>query len=510
MKVNQLKAGSVLSYMKIALTVMVNLLYTPAIIRYLGQSEYGLYMTVTSVISMFHILSLGFNNGYIRYYAKYKSNNEIEKINRLNGLFLIIFILIGIVSAVGGTFLTFNLNIIFSSGLTVKEYVIARWLMLLLTINISISFPMSVFSTIISANERFVFLKSLSIFKTLGGPILSLPLLMLGFKSIALVTVTLVIAFLIDIVYLFYVLGVLKNKFVFRGFEKGIFGGLVVYTSFIALNSIVDQINSNIGKLLLGRYRGTSEVSVYSVGYTMYSCYMTFSTAVSGIFTPKIHKLVNNTPKQELKNVLTNLFIKVGRLQFMIIGLVLSGFLFFGKPFMNIWAGKNYGDSYYVALLLMSAASVPLMQNLGIEIQRAQNKHKFRSIAYIFMALINFVVTIFLAQEYGAKGAAIGTVVSLIVANGFIMNIYYHKKCNIDIIKFWKSIIRLAFSMTIPVVGGLIIVNVFEIKGIISMAIGIAVYTVLYFVSVWFMGMNEYEKGLVKSLLKLVKRRKHA
>lgn len=510
MKVDQLKAGSFLSYVKIALTVLVNLLYTPAMIRYLGQSEYGLYMTVTSIISMFSILSLGFNNGYIRYYTKYKLNSETEKIYKLNGLFLVIFILIGIVVAICGTFLTFNLDIVFSEGLTAKEYEIARWLMLLLTINISLSFPMSVFSTIISANERFVILKSLSILKTVGGPILSLPLLLLGFKSIALVCVTLLIAFTTDIIYLFYVLGVLKNKFIFKGFEKGIFGGLVVYTSFIALNSIVDQINSNIGKLLLGRYKGTAEVSVYSVGYTIYTCYMMFSTAVAGIFTPRIHKLVNGTEKQQLRTVLTDLFVKVGRLQFIIIGLVLSGFAFFGKPFVNIWAGEGYEDSYFVALSLMFASSVPLMQNLGIEIQRAQNKHKFRSIVYIFMAFINFVTTVFLAQKYGAKGTAIGTVVSLIVANGLIMNIYYHKKCNIDIIRFWKSIIRLSLSMVVPVVSGFIMVKCFEIVSIIEMAIGITVYTLIYCLSVWFMGMNKFEKDLIKSFFGRFIRRKNA
>lgn len=510
MKVNQLKAGSVLSYIKIVITVLINLLYTPAMIRYLGQSEYGLYMTVTSIISMFSILSLGFNNGYIRYYAKYKSNNDIDGINRLNGLFLIIFIIIGIVVAICGTFLTFNLDIIFSEGLTVKEYEIARWLMLLLTINISVSFPMSVFSTIITANERFVFLNILLIFKTVGGPLLSLPLLLLGFKSIALVSVNLFIAFTIDIVYLWYVFGALKNKFVFKGFEKGIFGSLVIYTSFIALNSVVDQINSNIGKILLGRYRGTTDVSVYSVGYTIYLCYMMFSTAVSGIFTPRIHKLVNDTEKQHLKTALTDLFVKVGRLQFLILGLIFSGFAFFGKPFVSIWAGSGFEDSYWVALLLMFASSVPLIQNLGIEIQRAQNKHKFRSIAYIFMAVINFVGTIFFAQKYGAKGAAVGTVASLIIANGFIMNIYYHKKCNIDIIKFWKSIIRLSFSMIVPVVIGFIIVEFFKIESIIEIAIGVIIYTLIYCLSVWLLGMNKYEKNLIKSFLLVIIRRKNA
>lgn len=83
-----------------------------------------------------------------------------------------------------------------------------------------------------------------------------------------------------------------------------------------------------------------------------------------------------------------------------------------------------------------------LIQNLGIEIQRAENKHQFRSIVYTVMALINLGLSIILCKRFGAVGSAIGTAISLIVANGLVMNIYYHKKCNIDIITFWKNILK--------------------------------------------------------------------
>ena len=72
---NQLKAGVILSYLQMALNIIIGLAYTPIMIRTLGQSEYGLYNTISSTISMLSILSLGFNSGYIRYYAKYKKEN---------------------------------------------------------------------------------------------------------------------------------------------------------------------------------------------------------------------------------------------------------------------------------------------------------------------------------------------------------------------------------------------------------------------------------------------------
>ena len=106
---SQLKWGSVLSYVQMAANIVINLAFTPIMLHLLGDSEYGLYNTVASTISMLSILNLGFNSSYIRYYSKYRSRNDEHAISRLNGLFLTIFSVIGIVAFLCGLFLSFNL-----------------------------------------------------------------------------------------------------------------------------------------------------------------------------------------------------------------------------------------------------------------------------------------------------------------------------------------------------------------------------------------------------------------
>jgi len=504
MRVNQLKVGSILSYLQIFLGLIINLVYTPILIRFLGQSEYGLYTTVASTISMLNILNLGLNSSYIRFFSKYKSVNDEIAIAKLNGLYLIVFLIIAGIAGICGCVLSMNLEVVFADGLTSSEYSTARILMLLLTANLSITFIMSVFSSIISAHERFVFLKLFGKLKTVLGPLLTLPLLLLGYKSVAVVTVTLIISVCTDIIYMVYAKKILHAKFIFTNFEKGIFKSLLIFTSFIAVNMIVDQINSNMGKFLLGRYVGTEAVAVYSVGYTLYQCYMMFSTSISGVFSPRIHRIVNTTKTMlsEQKKQLSDLFIKVGRIQFIVLGLIATGYCFFGKSFIAFWVGGGYDEAYYVALLLIITSSIALIQNLGIEIQRALNKHYFRSIVYLFMALINLVMTIVLCRKLGVIGTAMGTAISLTIANGLIMNVYYHKRCNIDIILFWKSILRTALGLIVPVVFGVIITFFFDFSKLSYMLVGILLYSVVYFISMWFIGMNSYERNLIQKPLK--------
>lgn len=98
-----------------------------------------------------------------------------------------------------------------------------------------------------------------------------------------------------------------------------------VFTFFIFINQIIDQINWSVDKFLLGRFAGTTAVAVYGVGGQINSMYIELSSSVSNVFVPKVNRIVAESGDD---NELTRLFTKVGRIQFMILGLILSGFIF--------------------------------------------------------------------------------------------------------------------------------------------------------------------------------------
>lgn len=506
---SQLKAGAFLSYAQMALNILISVVYTPVMLRILGQSEYGLYNTVASTVSTMSILSLGLNSGYIRYFSKYKKDNNMTAIYKLNGLFILIFSVIGLITLVCGFFLTTNLNFIFDNGLTQSEYSTARILMILLTVSLAVSFPAGIFAHIISANERFVFLKLLGMVKTVVGPLVTLPLLLLGYGSIGMVLVSLFVSVVTDGIYFYYVIKVLKQKFYFYDFEKGIFKSLFVYTGFIALNLIAEQINHSIDKVLISRYLGTEMTAVYAIGHMLYTYYTSFSLAISGVFTPRVHNVINTTEdnKSEQHIQLTELFVRVGRIQFIVLALLASGIFIFGKEFIVFWAGEGYEQSYYVVLLLVIPALIPLTQNIGIDVQRAMNNHQFRGVAYFIMSLINLVLTIVLTPKYGVVGATIGTAISLVIGNIILMNIFYHKKCNINILDYWKNILFMVKGLVIPIASGILVKQFISFNTIPLLIAGIAVYCCIYAGSVWLFTMNKYEKGLVLSPIKKVLKR---
>ena len=499
---NQKKAGILLSYVSEIVKILSALFYTPVMIRLLGTSEYGLYGLVSSVVSNLALLNLGFTAAYVRYYSQTKVNGTKDEMGQLNGMFMTMFILIAIIAAVCGIIMIQNMHAIFKTGLKENEYATARVLMILMVFNLSISFPNSVFDCIISAHEQFFFQRLLTVLQSILNPFLTLPLLLLGFGSIGMIIIATGLTIAKVIINIWFVLKKLKVRFIFKHFNFSLLKDIWKFTIFLFINQIIDQINWNVDRFLLGRMIGTTAVAVYGLGGQINTMYLQLSTSVSSVFVPQINRII---AERNDNHELSLLFIKIGRMQFIILALVLSGFVFVGHPFMIMWGGADFSDSYYVALWLITPVTVPLIQNIGIEIQRAKNMHRARAIVYLLIAIGNILLSIPLIMKFGSIGAAIGTAVSLFAGNILFINWYYSRKMGLEIGLFWKNILSLSKGLIFPIVIGILILRFISINNIITLIAVVLFYTCVYAVSMWLMGMNDQEKAMIMSEVQKIK-----
>jgi O-antigen/teichoic acid export membrane protein len=255
--VNQKKTGVLLSYAAQAAHILTSLLYVPIMLRTLGQSEYGLYQLASATISNLNILTLGFNSAYIRFYSRYRSEDDEEGIARLNGMFITIFSVLSLICLACGSFIVINARTVLGDELTDGELEKAKILMLILVVSMSVTFITSVFQSQVSAYEKFVWLKGLDLIGYIVSPCISLPLLIMGFGSVGLVSVTLFVNIFICVCNLFYAFFKLKIRYSFRHFDWKLFREMSAFTFYVFINIIVEQINWSIDKFLLGRMKGT-------------------------------------------------------------------------------------------------------------------------------------------------------------------------------------------------------------------------------------------------------------
>ena len=501
---NQLKAGVVLSYITTAVSIIIQLSYMPVMIRLLGQSEYGLYSLVSGVVSYLSLFSLGFSGAYMRFFAM--NRDDRKKTASLNGMFLTLFTVLAVMATICGIILSFFPKQIFGDKLSAAELSKAKVLMIILVINIAVSLMGSLFVSIISAHEQFVFQRIVNLVSTLISPFVTLPLLLMGYRSIMLVTVTTVLTFIRLAVNIWFCFKKIKIPVSFKNFEWSLLRKIAVFSSFLFINSIIDQINWNVDKLILGHTSGTREVAVYGVASQFNSLFMTFSTTVSSVFAPRVN-LIAVQKEYACNTEFTSLMAKIGRIQFMILGLPILGLIVFGKYFIvNIFAGEGYENAHTAALFLILPALIPWIQNIGIEMQRALNKHQFRSIIYLIMAIGNVLISIPLAKNFGAVGAAMGTALSLLIGNGLIMNVFYHKALSIDMKYFWKEIIKALKGMIIPIIAAIYIMRCVPFKNLTVFLTSIIAFIVIYCASVIAFSCNKEEKNLLFGMIGKIKR----
>ena len=488
------RAGALLSYVYIAVNSLIILVYLPIVKRTLGSSEYGLYDLAASVINYMSVMDLGFGNGIVVYTAKYRASGRFEDERKLHGMFGVIFTAIGIVAAAICVALSFNMKLIFPA-LQGAEVGKSRIIMLILAANLGLTFPLSMYANIVVAHERFIFSKILAILRAILNPLIMVPLLILRADSIAIVVVMTVVSIgclVADYVFCRKKLGVNVK---FLGFDKPIFKEILSYSIYIFIAEIVDKINWSVDHFILLSTKGTREVTVYSMASNYHQMVLQLSAALSGVMLPKISKMV---ARKEGDEALNREFIKTSRLQFFLIFLVSCGFVMFGHKFVVIHSGADCERSYYVAMILIIASIIPITQSVAISIIKAKNLFKFRAFLILAMAIANVGISIPLAIKYGSIGSAAGTAAALVIANIIIINIYYQTKCGIDIKRYWRETVTMAFRLAPSVATALALKLIFPLDGLKELLVYGSVFVVVYSATAYLFVMNSYERGMIK------------
>lgn len=494
MAVNQLKAGAALNYVILGLNAVTGLLYTPYMLRMLGQSEYGIYSLAASVIAYLSMLDFGFGNAVVRYTAKYRAEGKTEEQYELFGMFTKMYCLIGLLVILAGLVLYFCLGPMFGETLTSEELSRTKVIVALMIFNLAFSFPLSIYGAIITAYESFVFLRVVQIVRILINLATMVTLLSLGYKAIAMVVVNTLFNFLALAINIFFCKKKLSIKVKFAPIKWFLFREIAIYSFWIFLNGIMDRIYWSTGQFVLGATAGTVAIAIFSVAIHIEGIYMTFSTAITGVFLPRVTAMVT---KEGNEKEISDLFIRTGRIQYCILAFILSGFVVFGQDFINIWAGTDYHDAYIITVIFILPLTVPLIQNLGITILQARNQMRFRSLVYVGIALVSLVFQILLAKYYGGIGCAFAISGALVLGQIIIMNVYYQKRQGLDVMRFWKEIVKMSVLPAVMIAGGFVVMRRYEIHSISAFFVAVVCFSLLYIPLFWRFSMNDYERQLI-------------
>lgn len=497
------KKGAILSYIQVVLSVVVSIIYVPVLLRYLGQSEYGLYQIVGSFFSYISVFESCMSTGVLRNYCNALGSRDKEAADMTLSMAKVIYRVMAVLMAIVGVIVLWAFRCFYARSFSTSELKESSEILLLLFANMMVTLLGAVYLTILIGHEKFTFLKVLAIIIQVAQPFFVILCVRKIPYAITVSTVIVVLNVLTVLMRYLYVTHKLKIRIVKKKRNRKVIREIVGLSATILLGCIADQIFWKTDQVILGKLFSTAVVAVYSVGAQIYMMYMQFGTQIASVFYPKVSILYQ---EENGNQKVSDLFVRVGRVTFMIIMLILSGFIVFGKEFLSIWVGEGYTEAYYVSIVVMIPFSVDLSQNLALAILQVKKQYGFRAKIYLLSALINVVATVILASYFGIIGAAISTGLSMVITSGLIMNWYYLKKANLDIVKFWKGSFKVITASTVMLILALLIKQYMPWKraGLLQLGIEILLFASIYAGMMYKFIMTSEEK---KQILAFIKRR---
>ncbi|WP_074406535.1 MULTISPECIES: oligosaccharide flippase family protein [Aquimarina] len=512
---SQLKKGALLTYLKIFLTNVIGIVITPLIVSYLGKDEYGIFNAIGALIGTIALLDFGLTNTVVRFIAKYRAEKDRKGEENFLATVGILYFVISLLVIILGIIFYFFIDSYFTK-FSAEELRIAKVMFVILIFNLAIQLPGMIFTGICKGYEAFVFPESVSVIRYLLRSVTVVAVLFLGGRAISLVIVDSVFNILTISVSAYYVIKKLNVRFKLHKLSKAFIKQILKYSSWIFVFSIVGMLQWKSGSWVLGAMSVPKVLGIYGIGIALGTYYGAFSTAISSVFLPRATQMtVRNATGEEL----TDMMIKLGRLSFIVLMYVLSAFILYGEQFINLWVGggeletdgkyntQECREIYSIALIIMIGYTLPLLQAFGNSILEAKNKLSFKAILYLVFMILGAVLGGFLAIKYSALGMISGLVAGWLVVQN-VMNFYYHKKIGLNIFRFFKELFHKTLLVVFVVIFIGYFINYVPGDGWLNFVIKGSIYTVIFGILMYFVGMLNYERELFSKPIAAVLKRK--
>ena len=496
MKSKGIKWGAVFSYVLILVNTLYGLFFTPYLIATIGRGQYGVYKIVYSLCASITVLDMGIGGTVLRYISKYNAEKDRKGMSNFAAMSMVLTSLLTALILAVCTVFYFCIDGIYGAKLTAEELVKAKELFLLFMGLTALHMFEKVFYSIISGCEHFMVSNGVRLLRMIINVLLYFVLLRVVPDATILLVIdlfTIVATLIFQYCYIRFRIGL---KIHLYRWDMTLFKQTSVYTVLAFVQSIAVQLNGNIDNLVIGAEIGSNMVAIYSIGVQMFSMYEHFATAFSDLMLPHVSKqIAAGASKKELEDTV----IRVGRLQFMLLGGALCGYLIIGKEFITkLWMkSPDYDLAWTVGAILMVIVTFPLVQNVCLSILRAENKIGFRAAAVSAMAVFNLILTVVGVRFFGPMAACIGTALGLVGANIIAMNIYYIKVIRLNIFRIFGNVFSRTWLCCLLASAALFAADRF-IGGSWTMWLcKVGIFCAVYFVLLLLFGFRESEKRLL-------------
>lgn len=498
----QIKFGAILSYLSIVLNIGAGVLYTPWMVRQIGQSQYGLFTLANSLISMF-MVDFGLSAATSKFVSEYHVQKKEEKVNAFLGAIYKLYIIVDTVIFVALVVVFFFIDTIYSN-LTITELERFKVVYCIAALYSIISFPFITTNGILTAYEKFVQQKLADVIYRLLTILLMVIALLNGYGLYALVTVNAISGLFVIVYKLIVIRNDTPVKVNFRNSAKGIYKGVFGFSLWTTVASIAQRLVFNITPTILGMVSGSAEIAVFGIVTTVEGYAFTITNAINGMFMPKISKIYS---QEDSNSNLMKLMIKVGQFQFLLNGLLVVGFSLIGKEFVQLWMGNEYVNAYYGIVLVLVPGLIYNSLQIAHTAMMVRNKVKSQAEVSIATGVINVGLSYVLSAKYGMMGSCI-SIFCAYMFRCIALIMLYNKQLEISMKYFVKNCYLKNLPIIIySIVFGVVLNHFLSISGWLGLVVKATLIVCAYFILCFNIVWSQSERKLFLMYIVNIKRK---
>lgn len=495
---NKRSTGIALSYVYLALNMVMGLFMSSFIIRILGDTEYGLYQTVGAFANYLVMLEFGTGTVMTRNLSVYRQDSTEHRIRKcISTVWLITIALSLVIFAIAAIFMI-NIGTIYKSTMSHEQVIYGQEIFAIIVVNLVLSFFQSTANGMLLGYENYTFSNKLKLIKLLVRTSIVACVLI---KWPVAITLT-VIDCLVALFGLAWTVVYSVRHYSFRISVKE-FDGQILRESLplclaLLLQTLINQANNEVDKTVLGIKMSLESVAIYSVAQYIYSVFSSITTVPISMYMPEVARNITSGKKGK---ELTEALIRPCRLVVICGGMIMFGFIAVGRQFISIFYGEQYLPAWIYALIIIVPMFINMTNGVLVNVLDVLKKRMVRSYILLGTTVLNIILTIFLIDRIGIIGAVIATAISVIIGQDIVMNLYYSKKIGIHITYLFKT----AYDGLIPVeliACGISTFIALKIESnILSLLIGGIVFLALCTLGFSVFGFNEEEKKIERKIV---------
>ena len=496
--------GIIITYLYFFLNIVLTIFIGAFIVRKVGQTNHGVYQAMTSFVAYLILLEFGTGTIMTRNVSLLRSETVIDKELLKKHIstiwFLCISLSILIVVALMGFY--FLIPPIYSNSLNIEQIELGKKIFIFAGISLFFTFLSETLNGLILGYKYYSFGKITLIIKLVLRTGLVVAALLINNNVLWVAIIDAALSILIFIVMFLFSLFKTDFRPSFKGFDWKILRAIIPFALALLLQTLANTANGNVDKFFIGVFLTPENVSIYSITTAMFTMFSAIASLPVAIYMPKN---ADDLKKYAQTDKLTDTLIEPCRLNALISGLVMFGFILVGHQFIIMIYGPAYEEAWLYAVICIIPTYVFSTTSIIENVVDLLKKRYIRSLILLGATILNIALTIVGIKLFGMIGAAIATAIAAIVSI-IVLSIWYSRKIKIEVLHLYlesyKGILiflLIAFTVAFPIRNWISNIYIqFFVQG--------TVFVILFLVLFLFFGTNQEEKDGIKSIIKKFKK----